>query len=196
MDPERRERLTDVYGEIESMKEIITDRLILRPFRETDYDDLYGFLSGQRDDEFEGYPDITYENGREHLAYRVGSEDFVAVELKETGRVIGNICCGARDFQAREIGYIIHPDFRRNGYALEALRAVMEEAFRSGVHRIFAECDPRNERSWKLLEKAGLTREAHLRQNIYFRKDRAGRPVWKDTFIYAKLNPDETEARG
>lgn len=38
------------------MKEIETGRLILRPFRETDYDDLYEFLSQLRDDEFEGYP--------------------------------------------------------------------------------------------------------------------------------------------
>ena len=45
------------------MKEIITERLILRGFKETDYDDLYEYLSQLRDDEFEGYPGITYENG-------------------------------------------------------------------------------------------------------------------------------------
>ena len=49
------------------MKEIITERLILRSFRESEYDDLYGFLSQLRDDEFEGYPGITYENGRVRL---------------------------------------------------------------------------------------------------------------------------------
>ncbi|MBQ6510117.1 MAG: hypothetical protein IJI07_11640 [Flexilinea sp.] len=47
------------------MEEIITDRLILREFRETDYDDLFEFLSQLEDDEFEGYPGITYENGTE-----------------------------------------------------------------------------------------------------------------------------------
>ena len=45
------------------MKEIITERLILRGFKETDYDDLYEYLSQLRNDEFEGYPGITYENG-------------------------------------------------------------------------------------------------------------------------------------
>ena len=45
------------------MTEIRTNRLILRPFRESDYDDLYEFLSQLRDDEFEGCPGITYENG-------------------------------------------------------------------------------------------------------------------------------------
>lgn len=45
------------------MGEIRTNRLLLRPFRDTDYDDLFEFLAQLRDDEFEGYPGITYENG-------------------------------------------------------------------------------------------------------------------------------------
>ena len=63
------------------MKEIRTDRLLLRPFRESDYDDLFEFLSQLIDDEFEGYPGITYENGRDHLKYRIESGEFYAIEL-------------------------------------------------------------------------------------------------------------------
>lgn len=170
------------------METIITERLILRAFRESDYDDLYEFLAQLREDEFEGYPDITYENGRAHLAYRVGSEEFYAVELKANAKVIGNVYCGKRDFDAREVGYIINAHYRRKGYALEALEAVIAQAFRSGEHRVYAECDPRNAASWKLLERAGLTKEAHFRQNVYFHKTADGEPIWKDTFVYAKLN--------
>ncbi len=86
---------------------IETKRLILRPFEESDYDDLFEFLSQLEKDEFEGYPGITYENGKEHLAYRLGSDEYFAIELKETGKVIGNIYCGKRDFEAREVGYIV-----------------------------------------------------------------------------------------
>lgn len=171
------------------MKVITTARLILRPFRESDYDDLYAFLSQLADDAFEGYPGITYENGREHLKYRLGSAEFFAIELKETGRVIGNIFCGNRDFEAREVGYIVNKRFQRMGYACEALSAVTENAFREGAHRVYAECDPRNERSWRLLEKAGFRREAHFRQNIFFRRDENGAPIWMDTYVYAMLNP-------
>lgn len=142
------------------MNEIITDRLILRAFRESDYDDLFEFLSQLEHDEFEGYPGITYENGRKHLAYRVGSEEFYAVELTETGRVIGNIYCGNRDFSAKEVGYIINKRYQRRGYASEALRAVVQSAFDAGMHRIYAECDPRNACSWRLLESVGFRREA------------------------------------
>ena len=70
------------------MHEIRTKRLLLRPFRESDYDDLFEFLSQLADDEFEGYPRIIYENGQEHLKYRLGSEEFYAIELTESGKVI------------------------------------------------------------------------------------------------------------
>lgn len=167
---------------------IQTDRLLLRPFGEADHGDLYEFLAQLEDDEFEGYPGITLENSIEHLRYRLDSEEFFAMELSQTGKVIGNIYCCRRDYQAREVGYIVNRCFQRRGYAAEALSAVVEDAFRSGVHRVYAECDPRNECSWRLLEKVGFRREAHLRQNIFFHRDEQGNPIWKDTFIYAKLN--------
>ena len=173
------------------MNEIHAQRLVLRPFRETDYDDLFEFLYQLRDDEFEGYPGITYENGREHLAHRMGSEAFFAVEMKDSGKVIGNIFCEDRPRGSKELGYIINGAHWRKGYGLEALFAVMEDAFVHGAHRVFAECDPKNERSWKLLEKAGLAREAHFKQNIWFHTDAAGKPVWKDTYVFARLNDME-----
>lgn len=164
---------------------IETERLFLRRFKEMDYDDLYEFLSQLENDEFEGYPGITYENGKEHLKVRVSSEEFFAIELKQSGKVIGNIYFGNRDFQSKEIGYIVNKKYQRCGYASEALRSVLEYAFNNGVHRVYAECDPRNTCSWKLLEKVGLKREAHFHKNIYFHKDEKGMPIWKDTYVYA-----------
>ena len=64
------------------MKTTETERLILRNFKESDYDDVYEFLSQRKEDAFEAYPDITYENGREHLKYRVDNDEFVAIQLK------------------------------------------------------------------------------------------------------------------
>ena len=159
------------------MREIRTERLLLRPFRESDYDDLFEFLSQLEDDEFEGCPGITYENGREHPAYRLGSEEFFAIEAAGSGKVIGNICCGNRDHAAREVGCIVNKHRQRQGYAAEALSAVIAQAFRDGAHRVYAECDPRNVPSWKLPERVGLRREAHFRQNIRFRRDENGAPV-------------------
>ena len=170
------------------MERIETKRLILRNFKEEDYDDLYEFLEQRREEQFEAYPGITYENGREHLKYRVGSDEFYAMELKDTGKVIGNVYFGNRDFMAKEVGYIVNKNFQRKGYASEAIQAVLEQGFSNGVHRVDAECDPRNECSWKLLEKLDFAREALLRQNVYFAKDEQENPIWQDTYVYARLN--------
>ena len=83
------------------MNEIFTRRLLLRPFRESDYDDLFEFLSQLAGDEFEGYPGISYENGRKHLQDRLDSEDYYAMELRDSGKVIGNIYCAAREFRGK-----------------------------------------------------------------------------------------------
>ena len=39
--------------------------------------------------------------------------------------------------------------------------------------------------------RVDMRREAHFRQNIYFRKDEAGNPIWKDTYVYA-MTADES----
>ncbi len=170
------------------LKIIETERLVLRNFEESDYDDVYEFLSERKYDDFEAYPDITYENGREHLEYRVGNDEFIAIELKENKKVIGNIYSGNRDFFSKEVGYIVGKKFQRKGYGMEALKAVINNGFKSGVHRFFAECNSLNECSWKFLEKAGFEREAFFKKNAFRKKDENGNPLWQDTFVYALLN--------
>lgn len=170
------------------MKDIETKRLILRNFRNEDYDDLYEFLSQRKGDEFEAYPGITYENGKEHLTYRVANDEFLAIVLKDQEKVIGNVYFGNRDFEAKEIGYIVNKNYQRQGYASEAIRAVIKYGFEHNTHRVFAECDPHNICSWRLLEYLGFVREACFRQNVYFRRDDKGNPIWQDTYVYSLLN--------
>ena len=94
---------------------------------------------------------------------------------------------GKRDFEALEMGYVFNRNYWGCGYAAESCKALIEQAFYNGIHRIYAECDPNNKSSWKLLETLGFQREAHFRKNVYFWKDEAERPIWKDTYVYAKL---------
>ena len=85
------------------MKQIKTRRLLLRPFAEADYDDLYEFMAQLAEDEFEGYPGINYENGKEQLRCRVSNDAYYAIVLCDTGKVIGNIY-DDRYFAAKEVG--------------------------------------------------------------------------------------------
>ena len=110
------------------------------------------------------------------------------MELKETGKLIGNVYLGKRDFDSIEIGFVFNGKYQHQGYARESCEKLIAMAFAAGVHRIYAECDPENQNSWRLLERLGFAREAHLRQNVYFWKDAEGNPIWKDTYVYARLN--------
>ena len=165
-----------------------TQRLILRRFRDDDLQDLHEYLSDAQVVRFEPYPPMNLAEAREELARRTAAEDMIAVELKSTGKLIGNICLSPREFFAWELGYVFNRRFWGLGCAKEACSALIEKTFDLGAHRIYAECDPLNPASWRLLESLGFTREAHFHKNVYFWTDENGEPVWKDTFVYALLN--------
>lgn len=168
-----------------------TERLILRNFKNEDFDDTYEFLYQRKDDIFEGYPNLNPESGLKKLKYRVDNDEFYCIELKETGKVIGNVYFGNREFNSKEIGYIINKNYQRKGYGREACKAVIDNAFMNGIHRIFAECDPRNNCSWGLLENLGFTKEAYLRMNVSFFKDENGNPIYQNTLVYGLLETDK-----
>lgn len=165
-----------------------TPRLILRRYREADLEDLHRYLSDPEVLRFEPYRPMDMEETKAELQRRMASHEMIAVELKDAGKLIGNVYLGRRDFQSLELGFVFNREYWGMGLASESCRAVIEMAFAQGAHRIFAECDPENESSWRLLEALGFRREGHLLQNVYFWTDDKGRPLWKDTYIYGRLN--------
>lgn len=167
---------------------IETERLVLRRFCQHDLQDLHEYLSDQVVVRFEPYEPMNLASVQENLNWRISTDEMIAVQLKSTGKLIGNVYLGKRDFNTLEIGFVFNRHFWGQGYATESCNALINNAFACGVHRIYAECDPNNVNSWHLLEKLGFTREAHLRQNVYFSTDANGNPIWKDTFVYAILN--------
>ena len=128
------------------MRKIIaeTERLILRRYEEDDLEDLYEYLSDSKVVEFEPYKPMTMDEVRGNLDWCISTEEMIAVELKESGKMIGNVYLGKRDFDSLEIGYVFNADFWKKGYAKESCEALITKSFSEGVHRIFAECDPQN----------------------------------------------------
>jgi [ribosomal protein S5]-alanine N-acetyltransferase len=58
-----------------------------------------------------------------------------------------------------ELGFGIHADFRNQGYASEAARALIDWGLdQPAVERVVAKCDPDNLPSLRVLEKAGMSR--------------------------------------
>lgn len=165
-----------------------TERLILRRYNKEDAQDLYEYLSDSEVVKYEPYKPQTFDETCKNLEWRIGTDEMIAVELKSSHKMIGNVYLGKRDFETLEIGYAFNRKYWGCGYAAESCRALIQQAFSNGVHRIYAECDPNNKGSWKLLEALGFQREAHHRENVYFWKDENGKAIWKDTYVYAKLN--------
>lgn len=166
---------------------------MIRPFLETDGPGLFAYLSDERAVHHEPYGVFTEEGAYREAARRAADPAFGAVCLKTTEELIGNVYLSEQDFDTWEIGYVFNPHFWGKGYATEAMQAVVRYAFIEGrARRVVAHCNPENPASWRLLERLHLRREGHLRQNIWFKKDAQGQPVWLDTYDYGLLR-DEWE---
>lgn len=84
--------------------------------------------------------------------------------------------------QVGEIGYMVLPAHTRQGIARECVSALITHLFTAeSFHRVFADTDPRNIASNRLLESLGFTREAHLRHAM---KTHIG---WCDTHLWGLL---------
>lgn len=136
----------------------------------------------------EPYKPMDINEVEENLDWRISTDEMIAVVLKSNNKVIGNIYLGKRDFESLEIGYVFNKQYWSNGYAKESCKALIKKSFSENIHRIFAECDPCNIASWKLLESLGFIREAHFKENVYLWKDENNKPIWKDTYVYSILN--------
>ncbi|ONI66886.1 GNAT family N-acetyltransferase [Kribbella sp. ALI-6-A] len=178
---------------------IRTDRLTLRRYRETDFDDLLKLQSNDDVTRFLLYDPKTPEEVRETLAKRLadvtmdaeGQALTLAVELTETGQHLGEVTLFVHSVEQRtgEIGYVFHPESGGHGYAAEASVELLRLGFEHfGMHRVIARLDARNTGSVKLLERLGMRREAHFVRNEFLKGE------WVDELVYAML-ADEWAAK-
>jgi RimJ/RimL family protein N-acetyltransferase len=100
------------------------------------------------------------------------------------GRVIGDVVLiwRSREHATGEIGYVFHPDHGGQGFATEAVNALLDIAFGTyRFHRVTARIDTRNLASLRLAERVGMRQEAHLVENEWFKG------AWSDVIDYAML---------
>jgi RimJ/RimL family protein N-acetyltransferase len=169
---------------------IVTERLVLRRYTHDDIPDVLGFAS---------QPSVasvtceriqaTEEGVRKYIdlqnSYQPFEQDKVfelAVERKKDGRVIGLLGLIRRDHRQGEMGWALGVEYRGQGYATEAARALMDHGFNSlGLHRIHADTNSDNRSSWRVMERLGMRREAQLRDSVF----EGGK--WLDRVIYGML---------
>lgn len=167
-----------------------TARLALRPFSDADAADLLGIFGDPEvvrywsTGAWTGIAQAEAMIAEARQTYRDGGLYRYAIALRETDRLIG--VCNLRGFfdQNRrcELGYALARDHWGQGYAGEALEALLGHAFHVlDLNRIEADIDPRNEASARLLEKLGFRREGYMPERWIVHGEKA------DTAFYGLL---------
>ena len=81
---------------------------------------------------YEPYKPLTLDETKENLEWRISTEEMIAVELKTSHKMIGNVYIGKRDFETLEMGYVFNRHYWGNGYAAESCKALIRQAFEIG----------------------------------------------------------------
>ncbi|MEG2316089.1 MAG: GNAT family protein [Clostridia bacterium] len=180
----------ELFSHLPSM---CTQRLILRPVRMSDAQDLYEY---SRDPEVARHvlwdAHASIHQTRAYVRYllrqyRNAAPSTFVIALKNTGKVIGTIgfMWVQPDSRSAEVGYSLSRAYWNKGLMTEALHAVLEFGFtKLNLNRIEAQHECDNPASGHVMQKAGMSREGTLRQRIYNK----GR--YADVDLYAALRQD------
>lgn len=175
------------------MLPINTERLLLRRFSPEDAGDIQKFAADPLiARHLNGFPGKTIEEIHSYINQQgcyepgdIGKCFDLAVHLRLEEMVIGLVTLVTHEYQQGEVGFALNAAYQRQGYATEAVSAVITYGFEVlHLHRVFAKTERQNISSWMLLERLGMRREGLLLQ------DHRVDGEWKDTYIYAMLNHD------
>jgi aminoglycoside 6'-N-acetyltransferase len=157
-----------------------TERLVLRPFRDSDLPSFLGYRSDPEVARYQSW-DTPYAvdeaagliaEMKAKMPGTPGQWYQIAIELKATGEHVGDCAfhISFDDSEQAEIGFTVARAFQGHGYATEAVKALLGYLFEVlHLRRVIATCDARNVRSARLLERLGLRREAHFVANVRFK---------------------------
>lgn len=181
---------------------IETERLTLRPFAETDADDVYEYLKKPAVNCFVSMKLNSLEDAKAEMKKRSNeTEYYFAIALKDTGKVIGEIFAIPEpdDPHANTSVpcdtfspcWMLNLNFTGKGYAYEAARAFFDYLFREkGARRIYAYTDDYNKPSQHLCEKLGMRREGFFIEFASFVNNPDGTPHYENTYQYAILKKE------
>jgi ribosomal-protein-alanine N-acetyltransferase len=174
---------------------IETDRLTLKRLEPTNAQSVFDhWLSDERVSDSRISPaHKTVSETIERVAKIVSEYDskefsYWGIELKANGELIGEIDLYNFDNVTEncEVSYSIGYRWWNQGYGTEALRAVVEFAFRyMNIHKISAAHNIDNPASGKVMIKAGMEQEGMIRHMI-----RNAKSQYKDCAVYGILQED------
>jgi len=175
--------------------EIVTERLLLREITWNDLEDIHRLHSRPEVDEYNtlGIPGDLNET-RELMRPEIEIEKkdpqsryTWRIILQQTGEFMGlaGLILSNDKYRLGEIYYKLLPEFWGRGYATEVAKNLIVAGFEKfRLHKVEAGVATDNERSIRVLEKAGMTREGLRRRILPIRGE------WKDNYHYAIVEDD------
>ena len=175
--------------------EIETERLLLRPFALNDANEVFREWA-------------SHKNVTEYLTWNAHGSisetkafllDMISnyerdgiycwgILNKDEDLLIGSISAKITDERSKiaELGYVVGERFWNMGYGSEALRAVCDYMlYDANMNRLEGFCSVKNPASGRVMQKAGLVKEGHMRQKYI-----TGKGEYQDSDFYGLVKKD------
>lgn len=175
-----------------------TERLCLRPMRVSDANAVYRYRQQPEVSIFQGWTPASEQEVADYanlMAQRAAAhaghwyQVVLETNAQQTppNRIIGDVafCIDEETNKQAELGIALDLDFQKQGYAQEAISALVDYLFNAhSLHRIHVSIDPRNQSSLRLFERTKFRFEGHHKQAVFFKGE------WTDDIIMAILGSE------
>jgi len=162
-------------------------RLILRPLQIEDALEIYMYRSNANANQFQGWIPSDLSDVKDFILTRISPEINIpdtwfqmAMVERESNKIIGDIGIHflKSDNSAVELGITLNQDFHGNGFASEALTAIITHLFsKLNKQHVFATIDPNNGSSIRLFERLGFRRQGLIEIDMV-------RSEWPDDLVF------------
>ena len=185
-----------------AFERLLTPRLVLRRFTTADAERFAAYRSVPEVARYQSweapYPLERAQAMIEWLGEHHPDEPGEWYQVAIAERAAPDVLVGDCGFRPRveeplvvDIGFTLGPSAQGHGYATEAVGELLRYLFQDrSKHKVCADCDTRNDPSWRLLERLGFSREGTLRGGY-----RDG-DEWSDEHLYGLLADAWRDRRG
>ena len=174
---------------------LATERLLLRPYRDDDLEPLLEMFGDPDVSRYLLWAPMDRDAATKLLERRLGQTRIekegdgilLAVAEAASDRFAGEVMLTLTSEVSRqgEIGWSVHPAAQGRGYATESSREMLRLGFEElGLHRIWADSDPRNAASIRVMEKLGMRREADHVDAMFLKAE------WVGSTVFAMLESE------
>jgi RimJ/RimL family protein N-acetyltransferase len=168
-----------------------TPRLTARTLVPTDVEAFVAYRSDPDVARYQSWAQYSWEEGRDLIEEMQGLRPGIpgqwyqfALEETTGGVLVGDLAAKVHPHEhgEMEVGFTLSPAHQGKGYGTEAVSGLVAYAFGTlGMHRVIAVTDALNAPAAALLTRVGLRKEAHFRENIFFKG------AWSSEFVFAIL---------